>query len=191
MPGKNPSEAFYNFHRPLQQNITCLSRDDVLVASPGGRHELGKTHGLSLAGGPMLLTGEGLQLDVGLQYELIKTGETGKNAYRVTTRAYAYTLLDEDNKPLYGWHWHPFGKSSFFAPHTHPFGMGAHSILPHRAHMPSGRVSLESVVRCCIDQLGADAARDDWDKLLTLNEGKFELHRSWSDATGAPRPSDA
>ncbi|HEX5199732.1 MAG TPA: hypothetical protein VFW27_07290 [Actinoplanes sp.] len=189
MPGKNPTDAFYAFQRPLQQDLSCITRD-IVVTSPGGRHELDSVHSLSLAGGPILLTAEGLQLDMGLQYEIIKTGETGKMAYRCTTRAYAYTFLNEEDNALYAWHWHPFGNSSYVEPHAHPFSIDPR-LLPPRAHFPTGRTSLEEVVRFAIDQLHVEVLRDDWDKVLALNEAKFELHRSWRDPHEAPRPASA
>ncbi|WP_255544363.1 hypothetical protein [Micromonospora sp. ATA51] len=32
----------------------------------------------------------------------------------------------------------------------------------------------------CIQEIGAEAARDDWNEVLSLNEGKFKLYRSWN-----------
>lgn len=188
MPGKNPTEAFYAFQRPLQQDLSCVTRD-VLVTSRGGRHNLNEIHSLTTADGPVLITGDGHQLDVGLQYSIIKTGDSGKMAYRCTTRAYAYAILDAENHPLFAWHWHPFGNSSYFEPHAHPFAIDPR-LLPPRAHFPTGRISLEQVIRFTIDQLSVEPVRDDWDKVLSLNEARFELHRSWRDPHEAPRPDD-
>lgn len=186
LPGKNPTEAFHNFHRPLQQDVNCITRD-FLVSSPGGRHVVDKTHSLSMANGPIRLNDAGVQLEVGLEYSIIKTGKSGKDAYRCTTKSYAYALLDDDDKQMFAWHWHPFGLSTFAEPHVHPYRIGPGG-LPPDGHYPSGRVSLEMVVRCCITQLGAPTRVDDWEKVLSMNEGKFELHRSWSNPQDAPRP---
>jgi hypothetical protein len=95
LPGKNPTEAFYAFQQPLQQDLSCITRD-VLVTSKGGRHNLDEIHSLTTADGPVLITGDGHQLDVGLQYTIIKTGQSGKMAYRCTTKAYAYAILDSE-----------------------------------------------------------------------------------------------
>jgi hypothetical protein len=48
------------------------------------------------------------------------------------------------------------------------------------AHHPTGRVSLESVVRACITEYKVAPLRDDWDKTLALREGDFQIYRSWS-----------
>lgn len=186
MPGGNPSAAYEAFHHPLQQDVSCVT-PDVLMTSTGGRSTIDRIHSLSLADGRALITGDGLQLEVGLQYSIIKTGDTGKMAYRCTTKSYAYSILDGDDKRLYDWHWHPFGKSNFYEPHAHTYSTDP--LLPPRAHIPTGRVSLEQVIRFVIDQLGVEPLRNDWDSVLSLNEGLFELHRSWRDATEAPRPA--
>lgn len=188
MPGKNPTDAFYAFQRPLQQDLSCVT-NDILVTSKGGRHDVDVIHSLTAADGPVLITGDGHQLDIGLQYSIIKTGDSGKMAYRCTTKAYAYAILDAENHPLFAWHWHPFGNSSYYEPHAHPFAIDPR-LLPSRAHFPTGRISLEQVIRFAIDQLKVEPVRNDWDKVLSLNEAKFELHRSWRDPHEAPRPAE-
>jgi len=47
-------------------------------------------------------------------------------------------------------------------------------------HNPTGRVSLESVVRACITEYGVAPMKDDWDKTLEFREADFLLYRSWS-----------
>jgi hypothetical protein len=54
-------------------------------------------------------------------------------------------------------------------------------VLSYKAHHPTGRVSLESVLRTCITKYGDAPLRADWEKTLTaLREGDFETWRSWS-----------
>jgi len=53
-------------------------------------------------------------------------------------------------------------------------------VLSQKAHYPTGRVSLESVIRACITEYRATPLRDDWDKTLALREGDFQLYRTWS-----------
>lgn len=186
MPGKNPNEAFHNFYRPLQQNLSCISKD-ILVASRGGQSEIDKIHGLTLSNGPILISAEGVQLDIQLQYMIVKTDRTGKDSYRCSTRAYAYSLLSEYDHVLYAWHWHPFGNSSFAAPHVHPRAVDPR-LVPEKAHFPSGRMSMEEIIRAVITEMRAPTERDDWDSVLALNQGKFELYRSWVNAQDAPGP---
>jgi len=185
LPGRSPRDAYAAFVEPLQQDVRCIT-DDQLVSSPGGRHEVDKTHSLTLASGPILLTEDGVQLKIGLQYMIIKTGKSGRDAYKVSTRAYTYLFLDIEDRPTMAYHWHPFGLSDFAEPHLHPYSIGGS--LPRKAHYPSSRVSLESVIRFCIEQGGAEPKRDNWDAVLALNEGKFLLYRSWADTSKMPQP---
>jgi hypothetical protein len=52
--------------------------------------------------------------------------------------------------------------------------------LHQRAHNPTGRVSLESVVGACITEYKVTPMLEHWDKILTLRENEFLLYRSWS-----------
>ncbi|MFG3556520.1 hypothetical protein ACGGAQ_19265 [Micromonospora sp. NPDC047557] len=159
---------------PLQQDVSCLSVSDVLIVSPGGRNATGEIKAVTLAGGPILITDHGLQLDIGLQYDVIRTEDPDLGPYKVRTRAYDYALRDADDRTLVSYHWHPLGRSTYEAPHFH--------IPPTwpRIHFPCERTSLESIIRLCIQEIGAEAARDDWNEVLSLNEGKFKLYRSWN-----------
>lgn len=69
----------------------------------------------------------------------------------------------------------------------HPHAIDPRLLSP-RTHLPTGRISLEQVIRLAIDQLAAEPKRTDWDKVLTINDAKFQLHRSWRDPQEAPRP---
>jgi hypothetical protein len=83
------------------------------------------------------------------------------------------------------------GDSEAPHPHLHIHQPGAAG-LPRKAHYPSNRVSLESVIRTCISELGAAPLREDWDSILALNEGKFLPYRSWRiDPSNMPKPESA
>lgn len=152
--------------------MSCLA-NDVLIVSPGGRRVPREVHSLTLANGPIPIRDD-LNLDLGLLYDIIKTNEPGKGPYKVRTRAYDYAIRDGTTRALVSYHWHPMGESRYKAPHFHvpPQWEGI--------HFPCERTSLESVVRLCIQELGASPNRDDWDNVLTLNEASFKLWRSWS-----------
>ena len=105
-----------------------------------------------------------------MQYDIIKTGSVGKK-FKVRTRGYIYTFSDFSNRELMGYHWHPLGDDGYHEPHVH-----THDTKPH---YPSGRISVESVVRTAIEDLKAETLRDDWDDVLASNHGIFMLYRSW------------
>ncbi|WP_009477409.1 hypothetical protein [Rhodococcus sp. JVH1] len=90
--------------------------------------------------------------------------------YRVSTRMYAYNLVADEGWKMQ-WHWHPDGNSPEHRPHIHP------TVNP-KAHMPSGRHTLEDIVEGCI-QLGAQPGCDDWAKRLLETSGPHKLYRTW------------
>lgn len=151
--------------------MSCLS-NDVLIVSPSGR-ETQKIHALTLANGPILFNDDGLQLDIGLMYDIIKPNDPDLGPYKVRTRAYDYAIRDADDRTRVSWHWHPLGESTYRDPHFHVPGDWP------GIHFGSGRTSLETVVRTCIREMGAEPHRDDWADILDVNEGRFVLYRTW------------
>ncbi len=165
MAGRNPREAFAAFIEPLQQNVSCLA-NDVLIVSSGGRHLAQKVHALTLANGPIRVTDQ-LTLTLDLMYEIIRTDEPGKGPYKVSTKAYDYAFRSQDGRVVTSYHWHPLGRSNFTDPHFH---------VPSQwpgMHLPSERTSIESVIRFCIRELGSEPNGPDWEQVLALNEGRL------------------
>lgn len=81
---------------------------------------------------------------------------------------------------VWSYHWHPSPHVPI--PHA-PLGhtqLADHAVLSQKAHHPTGRVSLESVIRACITEYRVAPLREDWDKTLDLREGDFQTYRSWS-----------
>lgn len=157
-----------------------------ITLSPGGWWETGKVHGLTVNDDqPVSLRrrrhrGPALMLRVQMQYEIIRTTEPDRPPWRVSTRAYAYELQTTSGELVLSYHWHP--SSAVQAPHTHlgHTQLAPDAVLSQKAHQPTGRVSLESVVRACITEYNVRALKEDWDKTLALREGDFQLYRSWS-----------
>lgn len=121
-----------------------------------------------------------------MKYEIIPVEGDGQEPWRVTTHGYSHELQESNGQAVISWHWHP--DSRVQDPHIH---MGStqlsdDAVISRRTHLPTDRVSLESVVRACIDEFGATPARDDYDKILSMNEGAFKLYRTWGPF---PRPA--
>lgn len=180
MPGRSPSEAFGVFVEPLAEAVGCLGRAKF-TASPGGRGNLHVVHSLLLnGGGPLLLSG-GLQLSARVLYEIIRDGTSAAQPFRITTRAYMHTIALNDGVELLTAHWHPVGASPQVQPHWH---VGAAALAPDgvftpRAHIPSGRIAFETIVRVAIEQFGVEPTRSDWAEVLDRCEHNFTEHRSW------------
>jgi hypothetical protein len=181
LPGRSPREAVDAFLEPLQDAISCVARAKITL-SPGGRGEPGKIHGLTVnEDEPIKLKCKPvLMLRIGMLYEIVQTNEPGRLQWRVSTRGYAYEMQTASGELVWSYHWHP--TSRVMNPHAHlgHTQLAEDAVLYQKAHNPTGRVSLEGVIRACITEYGAAHMRDDWDKTLALREGDFQLYRSWS-----------
>ena len=59
-------------------------------------------------------------------------------------------------------------------------GAGALQHHLHKsAHLPTGRIALEDVVRCVITQLGVIPLRPDWEAILAETQAAFQQWRTW------------
>lgn len=101
--------------------------------------------------------------------------EAGRTEWRVDTVSSSYELLDPDERQVIAYHWHPGTPPAF--PHLHfgrqfahpdlPAAVGARAAALVRAHLPTrGRVSLATVLRLAITELGVEPIRPDWEAVL-------------------------
>ncbi|HLH24397.1 MAG TPA: hypothetical protein VFB73_15565 [Chloroflexota bacterium] len=188
MPGRTPRAAVEAFSTPLRESLACILPPTVQLRAHGAR--LGESCLLALLGqrDPVRLPGP---LKIGLfithEYEVIEVG-SGDERYRVHSRGYHYELSAEDGRTLVCYDWHPDGQvgDPVRWPHVHLRSYTAPINLSH-GHWPSGRVSLESVIRVAIRDLQVPPLREDWEALLDKHEQAFADNASW----GGPRPRSA
>jgi hypothetical protein len=64
-------------------------------------------------------------------------------------------------------------------PHVHAYGARDNLTL-HKLHLPTGRVSIEAVVRFLIEDLDVVSRRDDWRIILDRHEEAFRRSRTWA-----------
>src|SRR5262249_51662350 len=113
-----------------------------------------------------------LHLDVTQQYRVVEAeGERGP--WKVTIVEYDYSILNEDFSEFLVYHWHPDSSSPEKRPHLHIGGESG------KAHVPTGRVALEDVLRFCIRDLEVQPLREDWSDILDATQGAFETWRTW------------
>jgi hypothetical protein len=181
LPGRNPREAADAFLDPLKDAVSCVARAKITL-SAGGWAKTGKVHGLTINDDQpiKLKCRPALRLRIGMLYEIVRTDEPERQPWRVSTRGYAYEMQTESGELVWSYHWHP--SSTVSNPHAHlgHTQLAEDAVLSQKTHHPTGRVSLESVIRACITEYGVAALRDDWDKTLALREGDFQLYRTWS-----------
>lgn len=81
--------------------------------------------------------------------------------------AYLFAIGDDSGRELIAYHWHPQGPSRVTGPHLHVHAdiqLGS-AWLP-KAHLPTGTVALQDVLRLAIEELGVEPLRDDWQAVL-------------------------
>ena len=134
-----------------------------------------RDHPIALKCRPALL------LKIGMLYEIIRTEDKPERGpWRVSTRGYMYEMQTASGELIWSYHWHPTGKVG--SPHAHlgHTQLAADAVLSYKAHHPTGRISLESVIRTLITEYGVTAMRDDWEAMLVMREGDFQMYRTWS-----------
>lgn len=157
--------------------MSCVAHAKITL-SQGGWGETGRVQGLTLnTDQPVKLKCRPvLMLRVGMQYEIVPADQPKR--WRVSTRAYAYELQTSSGELVWSYHWHP---TTLPGPHAHlgRTQLAEDAVLSQKAHYPTGRVSIESVIRACITEHGVVPLKDDWDKTLVLRERDFLAYRSW------------
>ncbi len=133
----------------------------------------GEMEALTLSQDPLPLQSArigAVQFVLGHQFRILRNDE----GWHVSTTAYRYHLLGNDDRELIGWHWHP-GTVGY--PHMHAEAAGG--LIDHRVHLPTGRVSIESVIRLLLNDLAVAPRRADHADVLATAERAFVEHRRW------------
>ncbi len=175
MYGRTPSQAITRYVQTLQRAIDCITNE---IVRAGGFQAGDAPHALVLARGGVVRLAGGAPL-VGLRMRQHYTASERRTAgsrdrWQVVVTEYSYTILDvETDRELLAFHWHPHVPVSAF-PHLH-----LESGLDVRAdfvgmHVPSGRVSLEDIVRFLIREFGVQPRRTDWAQVLDETEAALQ-----------------
>lgn len=154
----------------------------MLVISPRGIDPSFGPHSVSIAQEtpPRLRCSQReIYLAVAHQYRIIEDDPTTRGPWRVRSVGYSYILHGEEGKELFAYQWHPNSPSPVRTPHVHiGTALGLTDPVLPKLHMPTGRVSLEQVIRLAVE-LGAEPIRSDWEEVLRKSEESFIQWRSW------------
>lgn len=122
-----------------------------------------------------LRTDNGKKIYFEVDHQILVVKE--QDGFRVSTRKYVYAIWETPEKDLFGWHYHP-GNDGINFPHVHIHN----DHLLQGMHIPSGRVSLEDVIRFLIIELKVSPdkrRKEDWEKVLAETGAKFEAIKTW------------
>ncbi len=107
--------------------------------------------------------------------------------YKASTLAYIYAVqLDapenEGDSEVIAWHWHPLTTPDRPAPHIHVRAeRNDLGVTMSKAHIPSGRVSFEEIIRFLIEDLHVEPDRpEDWQEIVGDSESRFKTFRTWA-----------
>ena len=166
MPGRTPAEAVNEYLQSAQLAISCVT--DAVATVDGGYYVSHTSHTLSLnQGRPVRIGGTSGVWLVFRQYYRIVRSEVPPALWTVAEEGYRYRILDADHREILAYHWHPTGLSSYAAQHLH-IGHGAMIRREelHRAHLPTGHVSVTDILRLLIRDFSASPRRRDWRAVL-------------------------
>jgi len=180
LAGNTASQAVVNFHDPMKEVLGCFLKGSV--SNRLGSHASHVPHVFTIADGdPVKLAGQSqLSLAVTMHYRVVEDPRPDVGPFKVSTAKYIFELYDKAGRRVIGYHWHPDDeKSPFRSPHLHLGESLRGPNLHHKAHLPTGRVSLEEVLKLAVYSFNVEPIRGDWEKILNRTQERHEAFRSW------------
>jgi hypothetical protein len=179
LSGRNPRDAVQAYLDRLQASLSCVSKTRFNVS---GRHaEAEEPHSLTTAEDPISLKDSRILLSINQRYKIVKTSKPELGPWKVSTFAYSYWVMDSEGREVLLYQWAKPGQSlsSVDFPHLH-LGPGAGDLISEfdKAHLPSGRIAFEEIVRLAVE-MGAEPLREDVDDVLTKNLAIFREYKTW------------
>lgn len=104
-----------------------------------------------------------------------------RGPWKVETIAYYYALEAESGREILAYHWHPDTGFPVTTPHMHlgPEAAVGHQLLA-QSHLPTGRISMEDVLRLAITDFHVEPNRPDWEDVLAGTQAAYFTWRTWA-----------
>lgn len=118
-----------------------------------------------------------ITISIALEFRVLERPGT-PDPFTVATTRYFYVLATPTGDEILAFHWTPdaIGQGEVLFPHLH-IGPAVVSrstqIRPrtfHKVHVPTGFVSMQSVIRLAITEFGVTPLRPDWGAILAESE---------------------
>lgn len=184
MAGRNLTEAYRNYIKPLQAALNCITaarltlrKGDELILNKPFSVVLNDMDAVRLKG----ITP--IDFTAGQIVRIIKTDDVDRGPYKVSTVRYFYTFWTTGDQPeeILSFQWTPeeTGPGVVPFPHLHigPAIISGQNVVRskdlHKAHIPTGRVSIEAIVRLAITELGTTPQKRRWERILNQSELAF------------------
>ena len=166
--GRSPAEAVAEYRHSIQRLLSCVTSSVVDVA--GGYYPAQVPHRLTLNGGvSVALDGPSrLRLELQQYYRIVETGRPGA-LWMVDVVGYYYAIHDSEEREVLLYHWHPHVNSPVVIPHLHlEQGAQVGRAEVREAHLPTGEVSLNAILRVLIEEMGVRPRRSDWESIVVV-----------------------
>lgn len=120
----------------------------------------------------VLNRGERVRVRSGVLMDIMVVQQVRMSSERVEIVGYIYAIWLHSGEEIAAYHWHPQNPRNVPFPHFHAgpaivrLGGAVRPRDVHTVHFPTGLVSLASVIRLAIAELGVEPLRPDWDTIL-------------------------
>ncbi len=181
MAGRTPFDAVENTLLPLRDALSCVTQYR-LIRRQRQPLDTDTVHSLAVHNlRPVPLRGQhDLLLTVGVDLRITRRENqwAAGSRYIVTFVAYFYQFVLENGQEVLAFHWTPesLDPNAILFPHAHigPAITSGQTVLRpgdlHRAHIPTGMISLSAVIRLAIAEFGVFPLHEDWAARLDAAE---------------------
>lgn len=187
MTKKNtPEQAYNRYIDRLERALGCISAKRLVLAEPT-KFQLNADYPLVLNNNdPVLLRGEvNVYLSAGQRFRIVEDKEVKQGPYRVHTVEYWYQIDCPKDTEIFTYHWKPESTTTPLErePHIHlGSSVVANDVVLMRKqfsklHIPTGRVSIESVVRFLIGEIKVQPIVNEWETVLDEGQQLFDTFR--------------
>lgn len=186
MPRNNPRQAVDRYLEPFRAALGCIAHG-TLVTTDERHYVVDRVYSLVVnETDPLALrTNPYIALSAGQWFRVVQDDAIGYGPFRVHTVGYFYAFSTDAEQEVLNFQWTPEatqpGQKRF--PHVH-VGRGLlggnAQLFPetfHKKHIPTGRVSFESIIRFAIEELDVPPLRDDWSTVLERGQAEFDRYR--------------
>jgi hypothetical protein len=186
MAATTPFDAYRSYQRDLNEALGCVTAGR-LTAPSGSSFSTSFQYAAMLNRGRPVADLRGthrLSLGVFQRFVIESYEEERSSQFYTRTIEYAYQVLTRGGEELLAFHWTPQADVRYYRTHPHLHvgsvlisGDAPIANVP-KLHIPTGVISLASVIRLLIEELGVRSRRDNWREILTTGEEAFNRYRT-------------
>jgi len=174
MSFRKSADAIADFRATIVRILSCISNAHVQTSYHDAQSGVSVPLTINRGIPARLTAATPLSLAVILYYVV----ESAAQTWRVRTTAYFYALHD-DRHEILAYHWHPETSPGTAFPHLHlEAGAQIGRVEMQRAHLPTGRITLEDVIEMMIRDFAVTPFVDDWPDILAKTRQTANTVRS-------------